>query len=167
VLPREAPDLRRAAEPAARTLKTLAALALAAGLLAGCGEGGDAASSTAESTAPSATGGTELIVTLDPDGQGGKPPQQQVASCPGSGGDVCDAVAALPPDPAAETPANAACTQIYGGPDTLVLEGQIDGEAVNARIGRSDGCEIDRFDRFMPLLKALFPGYEPGKALGA
>jgi hypothetical protein len=138
--------------------------------MAGCGEGGGADSTTSAattSTAKAGTGATELVVTLNPDGKGGKPAQQQVVTCPGPDKAACEAIAALPPDPAAEVPPNAACTQIYGGPDTLVLEGAINGEPVNARLNRGNGCEIERFDRFAPLLKELFPDYEPGGALGA
>ena len=135
--------------------------------MAGCGEGGGtttASTSSTTSSTPAADGGTELIVTLDADGPGGRPPQQQVVTCPGSDKAACEAIAALPPDPAAETPPDAACTQIYGGPDTLVLAGRIDGEPVDARLSRGDGCEIERFDRFVPLLEALYPDYQPGGA---
>jgi hypothetical protein len=144
--------------------------------MAGCGEGGgstststpaDTAATTTTSTPAQGKGDTELVVTLNADGSGGKPAQQQVVTCPGADKAACQAIAALPPDPAAETPPNSPCTQIYGGPDTLVLQGTINGELVNARLSRSDGCEIERFDRFMPLVKALFPDYEPGQALGA
>jgi hypothetical protein len=131
--------------------------------LAGCGEGGGGDSTTTTSTASA----TELVVTLNPDGEGGKPAQQQVVTCPGADKAACEAIAALPPDPAAEVPPGAACTQIYGGPDTLVLEGTINGESVNARLSRAKGCEIERFDRFGPLLKELYPDYEPGGAIGA
>ena len=30
------------------------------------------------------------------------------------------------------------------------------------RFTRANGCEIDRFDRITPLLRELFPDYEPG-----
>lgn len=167
MLSREAPDRRRAAQPAARALKRLALLALAAGLIAGCGS--EDGSTTTDAAAPPADSGseTQFVVTLDPDGKGGDPALEQIVTCPGSGTEVCDAVAALPPDPAAEVPPNAACTEIYGGPDTLALQGQINGELVDAHLNRSNGCEIERFERFVPLLKALFPDYEPGQALGA
>ena len=164
MLSREAPYRRRAPEPAARALKLIAALALAAGLIAGCGEGGDSTTASG-TTAPPAASGTELVVTLDADGKGGKPPQQRVVSCPGSGREVCDAIAGLPANATSQTPPNSPCTQIYGGPDTLVVQGRLNGDPVNARLSRSDGCEIERFDRFVPMLKALYPDYEPGAAL--
>ena len=137
--------------------------------MAGCGEGGAGGDSTTTttSTATGGTGATDLIVTLDADGKGGKPPVQEAVSCPGPDKPACEAIAALPPDPAAEVPANAACTQIYGGPDTLSLQGQINGELVDAELNRGNGCEIERFDRFVTMLQALYPDYEPGAALGA
>ena len=64
-------------------------------------------------------------------------------------------------------PADAACTEIYGGPDTLAIEGKLHGEPSTRRSAARNGCEIERFDRFVPLLEALFPDYEPGQALGA
>ena len=58
-----------------------------------------------------------------------------------------------------------ACTEIYGGPDTLSIKGTIDGEPVDATFTRANGCEIERFDRFAELLKELFPDYRPGAAI--
>ena len=169
MLSREAPYRRRPAQPAARPLRTAAALAAAAAIVAlpACGEGDDSTATTSPAPPPAAEGGTDVIVTLDVDGKGGEPPQQQVVTCPGGDKDVCDAIADLPPDPAAEVPPGSACTQIYGGPDTLVLQGRINGEPVDGRLSRGDGCEIERFDRFVPMLQALYPDYEPGAALGA
>ena len=165
----EAPHGGRPARPAARALRTAAALAAAAAIVAlpACGEGDDSTATTAPASPPAAAGGTDVVVTLDADGKGGEQPQQQVVTCPGAGKDVCDAIADLPPNPAAEVPPDAACTQIYGGPDTLVLQGRINGELVDARLDRGDGCQIERFDRFVPMLQALYPDYEPGAALGA
>ena len=166
MLPRKAPDLRRAAEPAARTLKRLTLiLVLAAGLIAGCGSEDSEDQSTIDAVKDASGDGTQFVVTLDPDGNGGDPALEQIVACPGSGKEVCDAVADLPPDPGAEVPANAACTEIYGGPDTLVIQGKINGELVDARLDRGNGCEIERFDRFVPVLKAMFPDYEPGSSL--
>jgi hypothetical protein len=146
-------------------LRTVAALAATVAVgLAGCGAADD---STTTQAAPTATGQTEIVVTLDPDGKGGKPPLAEIVACPGRDADACDAIDALPADPAAPVPSATACTEIYGGPDTLAIQGTLHGEPIDARFTRSDGCEIDRFDRFVPLLKALFPDYEPGAALGA
>ena len=58
-----------------------------------------------------------------------------------------------------------ACTEIYGGPDTLsISRARSTSELVDATFTRDNGCEIERFDRFAELLKALFPDYKPGGA---
>ncbi len=158
MLPREARIGRRLPEPAARTLIRLAAVAATAAIalaIAACGDDEDAGSPAAA---------TELEVTLDPDGEGGRDALEGAIGCPGDA-PACDAVAALPADPAAPVPPGTACTEIYGGPDTLSIRGTIDGEPVDATFTRANGCEIERFDRFAELLKELFPDYQPGAAI--
>jgi hypothetical protein len=44
------------------------------------------------------------------------------------------------------------CTQIYGGPQVARVTGRIDGRRVWATLGRTDGCEISRWDRLSPWL---------------
>jgi hypothetical protein len=46
-----------------------------------------------------------------------------------------------------------ACTQIYGGPETAHITGTIDGEKVDRRFSRTNGCEIDDFNRAGELLQ--------------
>jgi hypothetical protein len=110
---------------------------------------------------------TELTITLDSDGEGGSAPEEATLECPGADAprDACAAVAELPPDPGAEVPPDTACTEIYGGPDVVAIEGTIEGEGVETELTRANGCEIERFERFTPLLRALFEGYEPGESL--
>ncbi len=156
MLPREAPIRRRAAEPAARALIRLgaafatAAIALA---IAACGSQGDE-TSVAQSYA-------SLTVTLDRDGRGGEPPRTKNVACSG------DSCYGIEESDFAPVPPGTACTEIYGGPDVATVEGEFDGGAhVRVRLTRSNGCEIERFDRFDSLLRSVFPGYEPGAALG-
>ncbi|MBA2240499.1 MAG: hypothetical protein H0W09_04545 [Solirubrobacterales bacterium] len=59
-----------------------------------------------------------------------------------------------------------ACTELYGGPDEAEISGRIDGDELQATLTRANGCEIERFDAALPLLRELFPGYEPGASLG-
>ncbi len=164
MLPGEAPDRRRAARPAARALKPLAALALLAAAIGGCGEG-DGAETTAAPGAPA----TELVITVSADGRPADGGDAAVAtvSCPGAEPAACEAIAALPDDPGAPVPPETACTEIYGGPDVVTIEGTIGGEPIDTELIRTNGCEIERFDRFAPLLAILFPAYEPGQAIGA
>ena len=161
MLPRKARRPRRAAVIAVRALAAVVVAALALGAGA-CGDSDDDSAPDAQ-----AEGETSLAVTLDPDGPEGKEEEltEEVSCEAGSDDAACEAIAGL--DPAALEPVspNTACTEIYGGPDVAFLEGTIDGEEVNAALTRANGCEIERFDAAVPLLQALFPGYEPGAQL--
>ena len=50
-------------------------------------------------------------------------------------------------------PKDAACTEIYGGPQTAFVTGRLRGRRVRASFNRHDGCEIGRWDR----VRFLFP----------
>ncbi|MFK0108003.1 SSI family serine proteinase inhibitor [Streptomyces sp. NPDC091217] len=50
-----------------------------------------------------------------------------------------------------------ACTMLYGGPATAHVTGDWAGRPVDATYDRSNGCEIGRWDRMVPLLPALGP----------
>ena len=143
---------------AARALTLAAGLALALAV-AGCGD------EDGEGGSDAPAGSTELTLALDVDGPGGEEPRTEQVSCePRVDGSPCARLAGTdlaPLDPA--TP----CTEIYGGPDEVTVEGTIAGEEVSATLTRANGCEIERFDRLTPVLKETFPGYEPGASLGA
>ncbi len=163
MLPREARHrqrpLRSAAGPLTRLPPLLAAVCALA-LLAACGadEAGEG------SGQPSAAERLDFEVSLDPDGAGGKPQQSESISCgPDSGCD--EAAAQLTAEDFEPTPPQTACTEIFGGPETATIAGTLGGEQVSAELSRANGCEIERFDRFLPLLTSLFPDYEPGAAL--
>jgi len=55
-------------------------------------------------------------------------------------------------DPFAAVPQGANCTMMYGGPATAHVTGTWAGRPVNADFRRTNGCEIDRWGRFEPLL---------------
>jgi len=131
-----------------RTLVTLAALAaLAAG---GCG--GD--DEQAASPSPQATL-ADLTVTVDPDGDGAKKARSAQVTCSAAGdSEVCGAVAKLTADDFAPTGSQTACTQQYGGPETATVTGTLDGETIDARFSRENGCEIARWEKVMQLLGA-------------
>ena len=48
------------------------------------------------------------------------------------------------------------CTQIYGGPQTALIVGTVQGRRVWAKFQRRNGCEISRWNRVSPWL--LPPG---------
>ena len=57
---------------------------------------------------------------------------------------ACARVVALLPRLSPEP--DEACTQVYGGPERLIVEGTLDGEAVSKEVTRTDGCQIARYD---------------------
>ena len=139
--------------------RAIAALTLALALAVVPGCGADEESSPAEAT--------ELAITLDADGPGGESAETAEITCPGANAppEACAAIRELPDDPAAPVPLDTPCTEIYGGPDVVTVEGTLNGEEVEAELTRGNGCEIERFDRFVPLLEVLFPRYEPGESV--
>ena len=52
---------------------------------------------------------------------------------------------------------DAMCTELYGGPAEARVMGTVDGEAVDARLSRVDGCQIARWTALAPLLAAHAP----------
>jgi hypothetical protein len=126
-------------------------------LLAGCGDDATLTSGDAAST--------DLTFRLDADGSGGATAQEVTLTCPGGDTKACAAIDALPADPTAETPPTQACTEVYGGPDTLTINGTLRGEDVSAAFSRGNGCDIERFERFADVLAALYPEYQPGSSI--
>jgi hypothetical protein len=59
---------------------------------------------------------------------------------------ACRRLAALD-DPFAPIPKDAACTQVYGGPQAARVTGTFRGRSVWARFARRNGCEIARWRR--------------------
>lgn len=160
MLPREARQRqgpgRPAFRPLIRTATALAAVGVALAV-AGCGsDSGDEGGATGASQ-------TRLQVTLEIDGPAGEAARTETISCePGSGCGELEDLTAADFEP---VPPETACTEIYGGPETARIGGTLNGEPVEAELSRANGCEIERFDRFTPLLQALFAGYEPGASL--
>jgi hypothetical protein len=56
--------------------------------------------------------------------------------------------------PFAPVPKSAACTLIYGGPQTAEVRGTFKGRTVDAHFSRGNGCEIARWNR----VRFLFVG---------
>ena len=52
----------------------------------------------------------------------------------------------------APLPRNIVCTEIYGGPQRARVAGTVNGRRVWATFARSNGCEIDRWERISPWL---------------
>jgi hypothetical protein len=129
-------------------------------VLGGCG---DADEPAAQSTSAPPSGAVELAVVYY-DGMGAK--TSGALTCRGSDRRAEGALDGRAP--AAElcaqargiaellttTPAKGrTCTQLYGGPETAHVTGTIDGDKVNRRFRRTNGCEIADFTRAAGLLR--------------
>src|SRR5919106_260237 len=120
---------------------TIARFALLAALLAlaGCGDAPD--------PEPAAPSETTLTISVWPEGRAAGKPTVRRLECPAQASDpACARLAELGPEAFAPVPGDAACTQIYGGPQEARVEGAIDGTPIDADLSRSNGCEIARWD---------------------
>ena len=102
----------------------------------------------AASSGSSQPGDTDLTIVIN-DGSGSTKTWR--LTCNPAGGThpnpqaACQALeangaAALPP-----VPKDKACTQIYGGPETAIISGTWNGQAVMSMFARNDGCQISRW----------------------
>lgn len=117
-------------------------------LLAGCSGGADEVTTSS----PSATR-LQIEVVAEP----GASPATWTLTCEPAGGDHPDPEAACAdlartPEPLAPVPADAVCTELYGGPQTAVVRGTLDGRDVSVELSRTDGCRTEQWDRLGALL---------------
>ena len=128
-------------------MRLAALLLIAAAALAGCGS---------DEPNPSAPGDdklAQLVITVDDDGEGGAPARELKLDCAEpTDSQACGAVAGVSARDLAPTPPDTACTQLFGGPETATVKGQIRGEDVDAQFSRRDGCEVKRWERVQALL---------------
>ena len=143
-----------------RRAAVTAALALLAGVaLSACGE----ADEPAARQATTASGAIELTVRYD-DGSGRK--TTGALTCRGADrraagaldgrapvAELCAQARGVSELLTSKPEAGRACTQIYGGPETAVVTGTIDGETVERRFTRTNGCELADYKRAAGLLQ--------------
>ena len=104
-------------------------------MLAGCSGGGGA------------RGETRLVVRHY---DGARLVRTTSLDCSRPDGACARVVAVLPrlmPEP------DEACTQIYGGPERMVVEGTVEGQPVTREVTRTDGCQIARYDLLSQALR--------------
>jgi hypothetical protein len=119
-------------------------LALICASLAACGD---------ESQSVGSPDATTLTVRVDGDGKGPTKPRTLELDCANAGqSEACAAAAKLSAADLAPSPPDTACTQIYGGPETATIKGTLNGEPVDDKFSRTDGCEIHRWQTAQPLL---------------
>jgi hypothetical protein len=124
-------------------------LLLVALIAVACGGGGSAAGD----------GPTTVEVTLWPQGADTGAATIVEVTCDPPAGDLPDAAAACttlasPAGRAALDPLgpDRMCTELYGGPAEARIVGTVDGEPVDARLSRVNGCEIERWQALVALL---------------
>jgi hypothetical protein len=121
--------------------------ALLPGALLGCGQ------EAADPAAPPA-GVADVVVRVDRDGPGGRPPVARRVRCRADErSPACRALLAA--GALGPVGADAVCTELYGGPQRARVTGTVAGRRVAASFSRADGCEIARWDR---LAAVLVPG---------
>ena len=89
-------------------------------------------------------------------------PRRTTLTCRPPGGDHPDPARtcgelARQPQPFAPVPADATCSQLYGGPRTATVRGTYRAQPVELELSRADGCRIAQWDRLVPLLPAAGP----------
>jgi hypothetical protein len=132
--------------------RTLSCCLAALAMLAGCGgeeQAGDGGSSGQPAPA------TQLTVRVDPDGDGPEKAGQAQISCGRESSErdsPCVAAEQLRPAAFEPTPDDVACTELFGGPETATISGTLEGEKVEGRFSRQDGCEIARWEKVSALL---------------
>ncbi len=124
-----------------RFVLTAAAAAVATIVVVGCGS----------SSATSTTTSVELQVTLNQSGGSG-PVQTWTVTCPSTTHSAACAKLVSTPDAFTPHPADSACTMIYGGPQTLTVDGHVGTRQVSYKTGRGNGCEIADFTRDIALV---------------
>jgi hypothetical protein len=135
----------------------IALLLLVALLAAGCGSDSDDDEGAGGDSTGAAAPATEVTITFWAEGPDGEPVEATL---------TCDPAGGTHPDPEAAcgvltanadalepVPADAACTMIFGGPEQATVVGTVNGEQVDAAFERSNGCELDRWDRMAALLQ--------------
>ncbi|MGQ0629972.1 MAG: SSI family serine proteinase inhibitor [Sporichthyaceae bacterium] len=110
------------------------------------------------------TGGTSLTVRYNA-GDGARPVVMSL-TCDPTGGDhprapqACDSLAAAATageDPFAAPPRDQVCTDNFGGPQRASVVGTWNGDAVDAKFSRTNGCAIARWDAIEPVLSPVPP----------
>jgi hypothetical protein len=130
-------------------VRVLVAVLLVALLAAACGGGG----STTRDVQ------TAVEITLWPEGQSKGAPTTAHLECDPQSGNLTDVAAACATLASADgrtaldpPPLDQLCTELYGGPAEARITGTVDGEPVDARLSRVNGCEIGRWQALVALL---------------
>jgi hypothetical protein len=137
-------------------LPLLAVLLLAGGCARSPDDGGSSDAGSPGGAAGISRAENDLVVRVDRGD--GSAPESWTLTCAGTAeGTHPDAAAACAhlqdmADPFAPIPADVACTEQYGGPQTAHIAGVWGGKPVDLEVTRVDGCRISQWDGLIPLL---------------
>ncbi len=143
-------------------------------VLAGCGGtdtsatstaapgGGDTSATSGSSSASgssSSIAAADTVLTIEAYPDGSLPDHETISLSCGEGATgtvddpqgVCDRLLAEPDDLWAPIPGDVACTEIYGGPEKVVITGTLRGAPISMEYSRSNGCNIDRYERLIAI----------------
>jgi hypothetical protein len=97
----------------------------------------------------------DLTIVVWPEGPDGRAERHRIV-CVRLGSQAakprCRELAGLEKRQLDPVPPDTACTQIYGGPAEARVRGTLPGGRVDTRFARTDGCQIERWDRNRVLL---------------
>jgi hypothetical protein len=137
-------------------VRRAALLVVSAGLLGSCGGTEDPLTPRAGELA------ANLRVTVRPEGPRG-PERVRRVECAVLGEDAidprCRVLGDLEPRDLDPVPRQVACAEIYGGPGTARVTGELRGVRVSAEFDLTNGCEIARWRRNAALLGAPGVGH--------
>lgn len=116
-------------------------------LLAACGgdsepEGGEDPGPTVSLAITVTRDGETTEATLECDPEGGSHPDPEEACTA-----LAQNIGALDP-----VGGDIACTEVYGGPERAQIRGTVSGREIDARLDRTNGCEISRWDHLERVL---------------
>jgi len=139
-------------------------------VLAGCADrsGDDAASGSRGDAAGGGISQADDDLQVHVDRGDGTPPEDWTLTCAGlvegthpDAEAACAHLAGLD-DPFAPLPADAVCTEQYGGPQTAHVTGRWHGKPVDLELSRTDGCRIAQWDGLGSLLPIPVAAEPPG-----
>jgi hypothetical protein len=114
------------------------ALAVLSACASGSSDGGSSAGTSLKISVVADKGATPKVMSLKCDPAGGNHPQATQA---------CAALAEAGAKVFKPVPKSQVCSMLYGGPQTATVKGTYNGKAVDATFTRTNGCEVNRWEK--------------------